>query len=65
MFAEFDHVLIADTGVTGDIVDVQFMEDGSTIYLVESDQEGPSDDPTAWNLPYPIFTCTADQLVHL
>lgn len=62
MFAEYDRVRIKGKNVIGDIVDVQTTSDGTKVYLVESDQEGPSDDSDAWNLRYPIFTCTEDQL---
>ena len=62
MFAEYDRVRIKGKNVIGDIVDVQATSDGTKVYLVESDQEGPSEDPDAWNLRYPIFTCTEDQL---
>ena len=62
MFKEYDHVRIKDKGVAGDIVDIQTSKNGKTCYLVESDKEGFVDDPDVWNLRYPIFTCTADQL---
>ena len=62
MFTEYDRVRIKDKDVIGDIVDIRQADDGSLIYLVESDREGPSNDPEAWNLRFPIYTCTGDQL---
>lgn len=62
MFAEFDHVRIPEKDVTGVIVDIYAVKNGMIYYLVESDEEGPSNDPDSWNLRFPIFTCTADQL---
>ncbi len=62
MIAEFDRVRIRDKDVVGTVVDIYTADDDTTVYTVESDREGPSNDPEAWNLRFPIFTCTADQL---
>lgn len=62
MFAEYDKVRIKDKNIIGDIVEIRKLDDGSMSYLVESDREGPSDDPKAWNLRFPIYTCSEDQL---
>ena len=62
MFHEYDHVRIKDKNVTGTIIDVFTGQNGITYYSVESDKEGFVDDPDVWNLRFPIYTCTADQL---
>lgn len=62
MICEFDRVRIKEKGVIGDVIDIYKAQDGTTLYLVESDKEGPSGDPDAWELRFPIFTCTAEQL---
>lgn len=62
-FHEYSHVHIKGKNVTGDIIDVFTGQNGITYYTVESDAEGPIEDPDAWNAPrFPQFFCTADQL---
>ena len=65
MFAEFDRVRIKSKNVIGEIIDIHKAKDGSTCYTVECEQEGPIDDPDAWNLRFPQFICTVDQLEHI
>ena len=65
-FAELDHVRIKDKNVTGTIIDVYDTEDKETRYIIESDNEGPIDDPDAWNdVRFPQFDCSEDQLEHI
>lgn len=62
MFAEYDRVRIKDKDVVGDIVELLREEDGTILYMVEADKEGPSGDPNAWDLRFPIYTCSEDQI---
>ena len=62
-FAEFDHVRIKGKNVTGEIIHTYEDEKGVVRYTVESDAEGPIDDPDAWNdVRFPQFICDEDQL---
>ena len=61
---------IKDIDVIGDIVDVS-QHNGETVFLVESDAEGDVTDKEivkkydVWNLRFPMYRCTADQLEHI
>lgn len=58
----YDHVRIRNKDVTGEIIDIYKNQNGSVYYVVESDIEGPTDDPDAYNIRWPQYDCTADQL---
>lgn len=63
MFELGDHVRIKKKNVIGEIIDIYKASDGLTHYNVESDNEGPIDDPEAWNdVRFPQFDCIAEQL---
>ena len=64
-FQLFDHVRIDDKGVTGDIVDVYEDEDGTSVYVVQSDQKGPANDPDAYPGEHPLYDCKEDQMIKL
>lgn len=62
-FEELAHVRIKDKNVTGDVIEVYETKDKETRYIVESDSEGPIDDPDAWNdVRFPQFDCSEEQL---
>ena len=49
--------------ITGDIINVYEVTPGTYRYIVESDQEGPIDDPDAWNdVRFPQSDCSEEQL---
>ena len=58
-----DSVRIIDNGIVGEIIDTTTKK--STVerfYLVETGEEMVVDDPRAYNAPYPIFTCSPDEI---
>lgn len=59
---ELDHVRMLHKGQTGVVVDICIGADGKTYYTVETDVEGYTDDPDAYNGEWPLYDCTADQL---
>lgn len=61
-FELFDHVLITDKGVEGDIVDVYTNSNGQNIYTIQSRKEGYVNDPDAYNGEYPLYDCTKEQI---
>lgn len=62
-FSEFDHVRIKGKNVTGEIIHAYEDESGHARYTIECDEEGPIDDPDAWNdVRFPQFVCDEDQL---
>ena len=63
-FQLFDHVRINDKDVTGDIVDI-YDDDGTTIYIVQSDKKGHVDDPDAYPGECPLYDCKKDQMTKL
>ena len=66
MFSEFERVRIKKKDVIGTIIDISQGSDGMTCYTIESEREGPIDDPDAWNdVRFPQFICTEDQLEHV
>lgn len=66
MFAENDRVRIKGKKVIGEIIDIHKSKDGTVCYTVESEQEGPVNDPDAWNdVRFPQFICTEDQLEYM
>ena len=66
MFVEFERIRIKKKNVIGFIIDIHQSEDGVTRYTIESEREGPIDDPDAWNdVRFPQFICTEDQLEHV
>lgn len=63
MYQEGDHVRIKGKNVVGDIIHIYKGMDGETRCIVESDEEGPIDDPDAWNeMPFPQFFCAIREL---
>jgi hypothetical protein len=62
MFDLYDRVRIVDKGVIGEIIDIYRGRDGNVYYTVEDLTEGPSSDPDAFNLRFPQYECTAEQL---
>ena len=63
VFHDLDRVRIKAKGIVGDIIDVYRGDDGRTRYLVEADDEGPIDDPDAWNdVRFPQFNCDEEEL---
>lgn len=66
MFSEYDRVRIKGKNVIGTVIDVHQTKDGTTCYTIESEQEGPINDPDAWNdVRFPQFISTVDQLEHV
>lgn len=66
MFSEFDRVRIKGKNVIGYIIDIHQVKDGTTCFTVESEKEGPINDPDAWNdVRFPQLICTEDQLEHI
>ena len=61
-FELFDHVLIIDKEVKGEIIDMTKDDKGVPYYIVESDSPGPVDDPDAYPGKWPIYTCAAEEL---
>lgn len=62
-YHNLDRVLINKKGITGDIIDVYIAADGQARYLVEADEEGPIDDPDAWNdVRFPQLDCSEDDI---
>lgn len=59
---ELDHVRMLHKGQTGVVVAICDGVDGKTYYTVETDVEGYTDDPDAYNGEWPLYDCTADQL---
>lgn len=64
-FNELDHVRMLHKAQTGVIVDICTGKDGKTYYTVETDAEGYTDDPDAYNGQWPLYDCTEDQLEKL
>lgn len=62
---EGDRVRILHKDLTGEIIDVTTGKDGNTYYQVESDQKGPVHDPDASPGLWPVYTCSADQLMKI
>lgn len=63
MFSEMDRVRIKGKEIIGEIIDVHTAKTGEICYTVESENEGPIDDPDAWNdVRFPQFICAEDQL---
>lgn len=66
MLQEGDRVRIIRNGVVGEIIHLYQNQNGIMRYTVESDAEGPIDDPDAWNdVRFPQFICDEDQLEKL
>ena len=61
-FELFDHVLIENKGVEGDIVDIYAKDDGEQAYIVQSRTQGYVNDPDVYDGEYPLYDCTEDQL---
>lgn len=62
-YSESDHVRIKEKNITGSIINVYMATDGKTMYLIEADEEGPIDDPDAWNdVRFPQFDCYEDEI---
>ena len=62
-FDEFERVRIKGNNVIGTIIDIYETEEKEIRYIVESENEGPIDDPDAWNdVRFPQFDCEEEQL---
>lgn len=58
-----DIVRIIDNGIVGEIIDTTMKKYTEELfYLVETVEEMVVDDPRAYNAPYPIFTCSPDEI---
>ena len=60
MFELYERVKVKKNGVTGEIIDIAELENG-TIYTVESDTKGErsdSDYPSEW----PMYDCKANEI---
>lgn len=58
-----DSVRIIDNGIVGEIIDTTMKKGTEELfYLVETVEEMVVDDPRAYNAPYPIFTCSPDEI---
>lgn len=56
-------VRIIDNGIVGEIIDTTTKKGTvERFYLVETGEEMVVDDPRAYNAPYPIFTCSPDEI---
>lgn len=59
-----DKVQIKWNGINGEIIDTAIHpQSKKTYYIVESDTEGPVDDPRAYPSEYPLFDCLAEELI--
>lgn len=62
-FDLYEHVRIKKKNIPGTIIDTCIGRyDDKPYYIVESDVEGYTDDPDAYQGERPIYDCTADQL---
>lgn len=58
-----DRVRIIDNGIIGEVIDTTTQRStGKLFYLIETMDEMGIDDPRAYNAPYPIFTCSPDEI---
>lgn len=57
-----DRVKIIDQGILGEVIDTAIGRDKKIYYLVETEKEMTVDNPRAYNAPYPIFTCSPDEI---
>lgn len=58
-----DRVRIIDNGIIGEVIDTTTQRStGKLFYLIETMDEMVIDDPRAYNAPYPIFTCSPDEI---
>lgn len=57
-----DKVKIIDSGILGEVIDTTIGGDKKIYYLVETDEPMEVDNPRAYNAPYPIFTCSPDEI---
>lgn len=57
-----DKVKIIDNGILGEVIDTTIGGDKKIYYLVETDEAMVTDNPRAYNAPYPIFTCSPDEI---
>lgn len=61
-----DKVRIIWNNVVGEIIDTATgVHNGKTYYIVESDTEGPIDDPRAYPSEHPLFDCLAEEIEHI
>lgn len=62
-FEEYAHVRIIRNNVMGVIIHMYQTKEGTYRYTIESDEEGPIDDPGAWNdVRFPQFICDEDEI---
>lgn len=58
-----DNVRIIDNGIIGEVIDTTTHRNtGKLLYLIETMNEMVIDDPRVYNAPYPIFTCSPDEI---
>lgn len=62
-YSESDRVRIKRKDIIGYIISVYSTTDGRAAYLIEAEEEGPIDDPDAWNeVRFPQFDCFEDEI---
>lgn len=65
-FELYESVRIKGKNIPGTIIDTCIGRyDGKLYYIVESNIQGYTDDPDAYQGEWPIYDCTADQLEKL
>ena len=58
-----DRVRIINNGIIGEVIDTTTHRmTGKRFYLIETMDEMVIDDPRAYQAPYPIFTCSPDEI---
>ena len=58
-----DHVRIIDNGIVCEVIDTTTHRNTAKLfYLIETMDEMVIDDPRAYQAPYPIFTCSPDEI---
>lgn len=62
MFEVGDKVKIIDGGILGEVIDTTIGRDKKIYYLIETDEMMEVDNPRVYNAPYPIFTCSPDEI---
>ena len=58
-----DHVRIIDNGIVCEVIDTTTHRNTAKLfYLIETMDEMVIDDTRAYQTPYPIFTCSPDEI---
>lgn len=61
-----DHVFLKKKGFPGIVIDEAVgRHNGKIYYIVETDEEMETDDPSAYPTPCPLFDCLAEDLILL